>query len=121
MFDNFSDYVDGIFKFIHIFSGKTYSKDSNGKEKIILSYRENEINDIGCIKQIIRFKNGFYDTFKFRESNIDKLPLNFYGYNDCKFNVLIKDNNISVIAEIQFLVKKNATWYLFIIKKKRFI
>ena len=51
-----------------------------------------------CIKKIVRIKNGFKNL----SSN---MPLHKYNYQDIKINVLIEYNNMSLIAEIQFLIK----------------
>ena len=59
----------------------------------------------GCIKAILRCKNGFKD-FNFENNGKNKNDLSVYDYRDVKLNVLIKYNRSkSLVGEIQFLLK----------------
>ena len=58
-------------------------------------------NKGGCIKKILRVKNG-YSYFDF---NNDTSNLDLYDYRDIKFNVLLTYNNVSVVGEVQMLIK----------------
>ena len=50
------------------------------------------------IKSILRIKNGFQHVHS-------KMPLNEFNYCDIKMNVLIEYNKMSIVGEIQFLLK----------------
>ena len=60
----------------------------------VLSKRE------GCIKGIVRIKNGF----SLIGDNVSLLSLDKINYSDIKCNILIEYNNIRIIGEIQFLL-----------------
>ena len=60
---------------------------------------------IGCIKSILRIKNGFG---QFKEIKKDSS----LGYCDIKCNILIEFENIAIIGEVQFLLS-------FMLKAKR--
>ena len=55
---------------------------------------------VGCIKSILRIKNGFNQFINF-DLNKNKQQI---GYCDIKCNVLIELQNIALIGEIQFLL-----------------
>ena len=70
----------------------------------------------GCIRKIVRIKNGFRNIKNWKK-------LSDYGYCDLKFNVLVSNNDISVIGEIQcmldfFLESKKRIHSLYQLKRK---
>ena len=91
-----------------------YVNDKNESQK--------ENDNSGCeIIEILRLKNGFGDILNWKS-------VNDCQYCDVKLNVLIvKDNNISMIGEIQFLLKwvsvakKMGHKYYSIVRKEDFI
>ena len=75
----------------------------NGINAFILIVKNNKS---GCIKKIVRIKNGFNLIPDLNlDDNIDNnIKLELFDYCDIKMNVIIEYKNVRLIGEIQFII-----------------
>ena len=87
LFDTVSDLIIAYKKFWEEFGGL----NSLNKRK-------------GCIKGIVRVKNGFFRFRRLAAKSMEGVPLSEFDYSDIKFNILIQHKKTRLIGEIQFLL-----------------
>ena len=98
-FSNISHILDFVRCSIEFTSANVLLDTLNKFINYIDSKGENEFENGCCISEIVRLKNGFNDILNWKS-------MNNCQYCDVKLNVIIvKDNKISMIDEIQLLLK----------------
>ena len=95
VFDTTKDLLIGFEMFRKIIDSnkKKLGRNDNGAQQ------QNESKS-GCIKHIIRIKNGFNKI----EDESWNTNINKFQYCDIKVNMLIEYNNVKLIGELQFLL-----------------
>eukprot|EP01084_Bolivina_argentea_P146708 256804_1 len=77
-----------------------------------IKYFENEIKSQNyCLKEILRVKNGFSESFTFKKGNYNNRSKPIMQYVDIKYNVKIQNSLCKdLIGEVQFLLSDMAKY-----------